>query len=163
MIPKIPQILALITPSCFGDPLRYLQPVGRRKNYTIWSNNFLLRIQNGRLNIEYSSQHPWRHGSKFCREVVRETHGREISTRVYLCCVVVCIQLIRHNRLKKKTGTRLRHRGMPLDWISFSDRLSRSSTNVTDLRGGNIISSVLFNYNANVQNGLSREKIVYSL
>lgn len=40
MIPKIPQILALITPSCFWGPLKYLQPVGRRKNYTIWSTKF---------------------------------------------------------------------------------------------------------------------------
>lgn len=158
MIPKIPQILALITPSCFWGPLKYLQPVGRRKNYTIWSTKF--PITDPKWQTQY-----WIFISASMTSRIeilswsgkRDTWKGNID-RGYLRCVVVCIQLIRHYCLKKKTGTRLRHRGMSLNieyhsvWTSFS----LSSTTFI-IWGKNIRSSALFG--CNVQWFIERETV----
>lgn len=152
MIPKIPQILALITPSCFWGPLKYLQPVGRRKNYTIWSTKFPITDPKWQTQYWIFISASMTSRIEILSWRVRETHGREISIGGYLRCVVVCIQLIRHYCLKKKTGTRLRHRGMSLVWISFS----LSSTTFI-IWGKNIRSSALFG--CNVQWFIERETV----
>lgn len=157
MIPKIPQILALITPSCFWGPLKYLQPVGRRKNYTIWSTKF--PITDPKWQTQY-----WIFISASMTSRIeilswsgkRDTWKGNID-RGYLRCVVVCIQLIRHYCLKKKTGTRLRHRGMSLKLNIIQFEYHSVWALPRSLSEEKILDRVL--YLVVMFNGLSREKL----